>query len=478
MRMYDLILKKKEGAALSKEEIQWMINAFTTGEIPDYQMSAMLMAICFQGMNHDETLALTLAMRDSGDVLDLSGIKGVKVDKHSTGGVGDKTSLILTPIIAALGVPVAKMSGRGLGHTGGTIDKLECFEGFSTSISEEAFLKQVSEVGVAIAGQTANLAPADKKLYADKADFADCYPFIPYQFNLLGQVLTAVRTHGASGKHLSDQSRSMLALFQESAIRVMDKEDGVLVPFSFFYDPLHKFIDHQHSQVISDAENNSKLDEFDVELLKVLFMIKYVKEIKANVDNLTTLMISNIDDERIEVRSKIEESLKKLIKETLVQKNGEIYIFLTNEEQEINNAINNESVEMGEIIGEASTVIFEEIYTEKKYRYSNRYDRFLKGNQSNDIGVTVITPYGGDYADSALRLLSAQESSVIVKLPNDSTFLDEITESIKIYKFLNKNASGARGSFDSIRRAKEDERIEKKDRIRIFIEDALKNADI
>ena len=105
MRMYDLILKKKEGAALSKEEIQWMINAFTTGEIPDYQMSAMLMAICFQGMNHDETLSLTLAMRDIGDVLDLSGIKGVKVDKHSTGGVGDKTSLILTPIIAALGVP-------------------------------------------------------------------------------------------------------------------------------------------------------------------------------------------------------------------------------------------------------------------------------------------------------------------------------------------------------------------------------------
>ena len=328
---------------------------------------------------------------------------------------------------------------------------------------------------------------ADKKLYADKADFADCYPFIPYQFNLLGQVLTAVRTHGASGKHLSDQSRSMLALFQESAIRLMDKEDGVLVPFSYFYDPLHKFIDHQHSQVISDAENNSKLDEFDVELLKVLFMIKYVKEIKANPDNLTTLMISNIDDDRIEIRKKVEESLKKLIKETLVQKNGEIYIFLTNEEQEINNAINSESVEMGEIIGEVSTVIFEEIYTEKKYRYSSRYlfpfnqkvdDRFFKGNQSNDIGVTIITPYGGDYPDSSLRLLSASEKSVIVKLPNDSTFLEEIRESIKIYKYLNKNASGARGSFESIRRAKEDERIEKKDRIKIYIEEAIKNADI
>ena len=185
---------------------------------------------------------------------------------------------------------------------------------------------------------------ADKKLYTDKTDFADCYPFIPYQFNLLGQVLTAVRTHGASGKHLSDQSRSMLALFQESAIRLKDSQEGVLVPFSYFYDPLHKFIDHQHSQVITDAEDNSRLDEFDVELLKVLFMIKYVKEIKANVDNLTTLMISNIDDDRIEIRGKIEESLKKLIRETLVQKNGEIYIFLTNEEQEINNAINNESV--------------------------------------------------------------------------------------------------------------------------------------
>lgn len=328
---------------------------------------------------------------------------------------------------------------------------------------------------------------ADKKLYTDKTDFADCYPFIPYQFNLLGQVLTAVRTHGASGKHLSDQSRSMLALFQESAVRLKDSQEGVLVPFSYFYDPLHKFIDHQHSQVINGAENNSGLDEFDVELLKVLFMIKYVKEIKANIDNLTTLMISNIDDDRIEIRGKIEESLKKLILETLVQKNGEIYIFLTNEEQEINNAINSENVEMGEIIGEASTVIFEEIFKEKKYRYSNRYmfpfnqkvdDRYYKGNQSNDIGVSIITPYGDDYPDSALRLRSAQEHTVIVKLPNDGTFLDEITESIKIYKYLNKNASDARGSFDSIRRAKEDERIEKKDRIRIFIEDALKHAEI
>ena len=166
MRMYDLILKKRQGKPLTKDEIQWMIREYTDGRIPDYQMSALLMAICFQGLDKEETYELTMAMARSGEMLDLSQIQGIKVDKHSTGGVGDKTSLALTPIVASLGIPVAKMSGRGLGHTGGTIDKLESIPGFSTQLEDDAFEEQVNSIGISIMGQTKDLAPADKLLYA------------------------------------------------------------------------------------------------------------------------------------------------------------------------------------------------------------------------------------------------------------------------------------------------------------------------
>ncbi|MBR5648533.1 pyrimidine-nucleoside phosphorylase [Pseudobutyrivibrio sp.] len=166
MRMYDLIEKKKLGQELSTEEIKDIIDGYTRGDIPDYQISALLMAICFNGMNVRERYDLTMAMRDSGDILDLSSIDGVKIDKHSTGGVGDKVTLVLGPIIASIGVPVAKMSGRGLGHTGGTIDKLEAFPGFNAALSEDEFINQVNSIKIAVTGQSKNLAPADKKLYA------------------------------------------------------------------------------------------------------------------------------------------------------------------------------------------------------------------------------------------------------------------------------------------------------------------------
>lgn len=166
MRMYDVIKKKRNGGALSEEEIRFFVDGYTRGEIPDYQAAALMMAIFFQKMTGRETAVLTKAMAQSGEMLDLGSIRGIKVDKHSTGGVGDKTSLALAPMAAACGIPVAKMSGRGLGHTGGTIDKLESFPGFTTALTREQFIGNVNRIGIAIMGQTADLAPADKKLYA------------------------------------------------------------------------------------------------------------------------------------------------------------------------------------------------------------------------------------------------------------------------------------------------------------------------
>lgn len=166
MRMYDIIIKKRNGGELTPEEINFFVEGYTLGTIPDYQASALMMAIYFQKMTERETCELTMAMARSGDMLDLSAVRGIKVDKHSTGGVGDKTSLALAPMAAACGIPVAKMSGRGLGHTGGTIDKLESFPGFTTALTTEQFIKNVNSIGIAIMGQTADLAPADKKLYA------------------------------------------------------------------------------------------------------------------------------------------------------------------------------------------------------------------------------------------------------------------------------------------------------------------------
>ncbi|MEG1430828.1 MAG: BREX system P-loop protein BrxC, partial [Oscillospiraceae bacterium] len=331
---------------------------------------------------------------------------------------------------------------------------------------------------------------AEKKLYADRADFAAVYPFIPYQFRLLGQVLTAIRTHGASGKHLAEGERSMLALFQESAVQYMDCEENILVPFNTFYNALDRFIDHTHRIVLTHAADNSKLCEFDVDLLKVLFMIKYVEQTPGTVENLTTLMVSGIDEDRIALRKQVEGSLAALIRQMLVQKNGDNYTFLTNEEQDINRAISNETVETSEIIGEVSGIVFGELIREPKYRYgnTNRYnfpynqrvdDVYYKGNQSGEIGVRILTPYSneGDVPEN-LRMLSEQSGEVLVQLPPDDTFLSEIRESLQISKFLSNAHGSLSKGFDVIKRAKQDELADKRDRIRVFVADAVKHADI
>lgn len=337
----------------------------------------------------------------------------------------------------------------------------------------------------------------EKKLYTDERDFSLVYPFVPYQFNLLASVLTSIRTHGASGKHLSEGERSMLALFKESAADIKDKELGVLVPFNVFYDALHQFLDHSHKGVISRASENSKINPdqeencFNVNVLKTLFMIKYVKEITANVDNITSLMISDIGTDRIELKKQVEEALKVLEKQTLIQRNGEIYVFLTDEEQEINREIDNQGVEMSEVINKASEIIFEDILKEKKYRYpehNGRYnfafnqmidDRPYKSNQNNDISIRILTP-ASEYVEdeTTLRMMSGQGREVLLVLPSDIAFLTELQNALKIEKYLRLSTSSQLAKFEQIKEAKGIEMRERNNNAKIFLQEGLKNATI
>ena len=338
----------------------------------------------------------------------------------------------------------------------------------------------------------------EKKLYANGRDFSEVYPFIPYQFNLLASVLTSIRTHGASGKHLSEGERSMLALFKESAAKLKDKEMGVIVPFHLFYDALENFLDHSHRGVIIRAYDNTKInpehkesDVFAINVLKTLFMIKYVLEIEANIDNITSLMISNIDDDRIELKGRVEDALKVLQQQMLVQKNGNLYVFLTDEEQEINREIDSQNVEMAEVINKVSEMIFEDIFTDKKYRYpafNGRYsfsfnqavdDRPYKANQNYDVGLRILTPwYEGGNDDATLRMMSGQGREVLVVLPNDAAFLDEIRVYLKIEKFLRLNTSTQLTKYETIKEAKRVEMRERNSNAKLYLTESLKDATI
>ena len=337
----------------------------------------------------------------------------------------------------------------------------------------------------------------EKKLYSDRDNFADIYPFIPYQFNLLGSVLTSIRTHGASGKHLAEGERSMLALFKESAVKVMNEEPGAVVPFNMFYDALEQFLDHSHKGVISRALDNDYLNPshdkecFDVNVLKTLFMIKYVKEIKANVENITSLMVCNVNDDRMALSGRVEDALKRLVRQTLVQKNGDIYVFLTDEEQEINRAIESQNVDSGEVIAKVSEMIFDGFYDEKKYRYpafNGRYafafnqvvdEKPYKANQNNDITLKILTPNSDERADeTTMRILSGQTSCVLVVLPDDRAFLDEIRSALQIEKFIRFDATNTVTKFESIKEAKKVEMRERSAAAKLFLSESLKAADI
>lgn len=338
----------------------------------------------------------------------------------------------------------------------------------------------------------------EKKLYANGNDFSEVYPFVPYQFNLLASVLTSIRTHGASGKHLSEGERSMLALFKESAARLKDEEMGVIIPFHLFYDALENFLDHSHRGVIIRAYDNTKInpqhkekDVFAINVLKTLFMIKYVLEIEANIDNITSLMISSINDDRIELKSRVEEALKVLQHQMLVQKNGSLYVFLTDEEQEINREIDNQNIEMGQVINKVSEMIYEDIFKDKYYRYpafNGRYafyfnqkvdDRPYKVNQKYDIGIRVLTPwYQGGNDDTTLRMMSGQEKEVLVVLPNDTAFLEEIQVYLKIESFLRMNKSVQLAKYETIKEAKRVEMRERDANAKLYLTEGLKDATI
>ena len=337
----------------------------------------------------------------------------------------------------------------------------------------------------------------EKKLYSSAENFADIYPFIPYQFNLLGSVLTSIRTHGASGKHLAEGERSMLALFKESAVKVMQNEPGTIVPFNMFYDALEQFLDHSHKGVISRALDNDYLNPshenecFDVNVLKTLFMIKYVKEIKANIENITSLMVSDVNDDRMALAAKVEDALKRLVRQTLVQKNGDIYVFLTDEEQEIRRAVETQNVDPSEVIAKVSEMIFDDIYDEKKYRYpafSGRYafafnqivdDKPYKANQSYDITLKILTPDSDERADETiLRIMSGQSSCVLVVLPDDRAFLDEIRSAMQIEKFIRYDATNTVAKYEQIKESIKVEMRERMAAAKLFLAESLKNAEV
>lgn len=337
----------------------------------------------------------------------------------------------------------------------------------------------------------------EKKLYRDSEDFASVYPFVPYQFDLVGDVLTEVRNHGASGKHLAEGARSMLALFKESAEKIKNEEQGEIVPFWMFYDALERWLDHDTRDVISKAYSNGKInpkekeDCFNVNVLKSLFLIKYLKNIEPTIENIVSLMVTNVKNDRIKLKTDVEEALKLLTGQTLVQKNASRYMFQTNAEQDIVKEIKNQEIGMSEVMNKISEIIFDSIYTTKKYttdKFGSKYsfdfnqkldDKPYKNNQNNDISLNIITPsWGGSRDETSLKMTSGQENQVLVVLPNDSTFREEVRTAMQIEKYLHLNFGKSYDEYAVIIDGKGKESKERLEHAKAFLTEAIEDSKI
>lgn len=336
----------------------------------------------------------------------------------------------------------------------------------------------------------------EHKLYKNKEDYAAVFPFVPYQFSLLGQTLTEVRKSGASGKHLSSGERSLLSLFKESAQNHMHEDLDLLMPYYAFYGPLEDFLDHNNRSVISNALKNEKInpdheeDCFTVDVLKVLFMIKNLDTLEPNLENITTLMIDNVSCDRIKMKEDVEKSLKILCGQMLVQKNGDRYTFLSDEEQTINRTIGDIEVEAGDVYKEMNSILFDTIYKEKKYHpayLAGRYffplgqyiddEAYGRTGQGEDMAIHIITgSYHGRDNDTIMAMKSAEAHQLLIVLPEDMEYFTEIRTALQITKFLNQGTKSDEAGYRSILEAKRVERREREERAAQELKEALTNA--
>lgn len=330
---------------------------------------------------------------------------------------------------------------------------------------------------------------ADLRGYNNEQEFAEVYPFIPYQFKLLQNVFEQVRKHGSSGKHLSEGERSMLSAFKEAGLRYKDEEEGSLIPFYAFYDTIKEFLNPSISRVIEGTTENSVLkdDQFNQNLLKVLFMIKYIKELPANIDNIATLMVKQIDEDKLQLKEKIKVSLRKLIGQTLIQKNGEHYLFLTDDEQDINREIKQMNIDEDIIKRELANYIFQDLYEDKRFTYNKFYsfsfnqkmDEKNYGAQTSSIGVHILSPLSDNYqkSDQGIMMMTSDSDEMVIKLGGSESYIEEIEEALKIEEFRKKkNITQLPENIQNILNNKQAEARERRRRVRELLDDAIKNG--